>query len=606
MADSLSSRQNVLYVSSAQEQRCGVYEFGQAVGAALLESRNYRFVFVECSNPVDLEKAASQHRPVAIIYNYHPGTLAWVTSRVTGKIHVPQIGTIHECSQASVDHATNEVFDAHVAPDPTLLLRNPLVFKTGRCIPPYVNTSPLPEIPTIGSFGFGLAGKGFERVIETVEREFERARVRLHIPFSPIMDPNGTFAAETRARCERLVTKPGIQLSISHHFLSKEDMLGFLAGNSINVFFYDDYGDRGLSSATDYALAVERPVALTRSTMFRHFNVVAPSVYVEDCTLKEILARGFAPLEPLRREWSNANLIWDYERIVSRMLAKPPRPPLRRRHPFLARVRSALRRLRGGLQRPAPPATANWVRPDTSGILEGAANQAQDYLAVVNKGASPFNRILDNAAREQYGPAINELLRLAPDLLARKIPEANVQQGFILDTVLRLISDARVKGVTAPRLLCIGSYEDSAAASLKRLGYHLDEIDPVLNFDLSEFCSRPSTKKESYDVVFSTSVLEHVEDDQQFMLDISTLLAPEGTAALTCDFRDQYKPGDKKPQVDVRLYTQQDLIHRLLPVIKDCELVDAPEWDCVEPDFYFEGCRYTFASIVFRKRSKSL
>jgi hypothetical protein len=83
-----------------------------------------------------------------------------------------------------------------------------------------------------------------------------------------------------------------------------------------------------------------------------------------------------------------------------------------------------------------------------------------------------FNRILDNSAREHYREAIEHLSEFAPDTLTRKIPEANIQQAFVLDTVLKLscLFDK-------PKVLCIGSYEDTAADSLKKLGCQMEEVN---------------------------------------------------------------------------------------------------------------------------------
>ena len=52
----------------------------------------------------------------------------------------------------------------------------------------------------------------------------------------------------------------------------------------------------------------------------------------------------------------------------------------------------------------------------------------------------------------------------------------------------------------------------------------VEEIDPALNWDLDAFWRRPETRKGSYDVVFSTSVIEHVEDDELFVAQIADLL----------------------------------------------------------------------------------
>ena len=151
-------------------------------------------------------------------------------------------------------------------------------------------------------------------------------------------------------------------------------------------------------------------------------------------------------------------------------------------------------------------------------------------------------------------------------------------------------------------MLCVGSFEDTASASLKELGFRVEEIDPVLNYDLEAFCTRPITQRRSYNVVFSTSVIEHVKNDERFITLIGELLAPGGVAVLTCDYNDAYVPGDKIPPEDFRFYTQRDLKNRLLALLPDCSLVDEPRWDCDNPDFVYGGCRYTFASLVFRKK----
>ena len=60
-----------------------------------------------------------------------------------------------------------------------------------------------------------------------------------------------------------------------------------------------------------------------------------------------------------------------------------------------------------------------------------------------------------------------------------------------------------------------------------------------------------------------------------------------------------------KPDVDARLYTQKDLRNRLLPLMRDCELVDTPQWDCPHPDFNYLGkYQYTFATFVVRKKNR--
>ena len=137
---------------------------------------------------------------------------------------------------------------------------------------------------------------------------------------------------------------------------------------------------------------------------------------------------------------------------------------------------------------------------------------------------------------------------------------------------------------------------------LQKMGYVVDEIDPMINFFLQEFYTKPSTVKNSYDIIFSTSVIEHDPDDKSFIECIEGLLTVNGVAVITCDYKDGWKAGDIKPEVDARFYTKNDLEKRLLSYLPDSVLVDKPEWECPNPDFNYLGkYQYSFASFVFRK-----
>ena len=134
------------------------------------------------------------------------------------------------------------------------------------------------------------------------------------------------------------------------------------------------------------------------------------------------------------------------------------------------------------------------------------------------------------------------------------------------------------------------------------MGFVVEEIDPVLNYYLQEYFTKPSTIKNSYDIIFSTSVIEHDPDDESFIKCIAELLAPGGVAVITCDYKDGWKVGEPKPEGNARFYTQHDLRDRLLPLMSNCQLVDEPQWDCHNPDFNYLGkYQYTFATFVVKK-----
>jgi SAM-dependent methyltransferase len=208
-----------------------------------------------------------------------------------------------------------------------------------------------------------------------------------------------------------------------------------------------------------------------------------------------------------------------------------------------------------------------------------------------------FNTILDDRARQHYLPATKTLWSLVPDMMKRKIPAANVQQSFMLAAVLEL-------GVTLPRakVLCVGCFEDTAYESLLRMGYSVEGLDPnVDGRDLSAFVSQNPASLGTYDVVFSTSVIEHVEDDEQFVSQIAALLREGGVAILTCDFLKTWRAGQPVHAADYRFYTPADLRERLVSHMPGCFLVDEGDWENYDADFSFEGFRYNFASFAARK-----
>ncbi|HSW88714.1 MAG TPA: class I SAM-dependent methyltransferase [Candidatus Saccharimonadales bacterium] len=211
------------------------------------------------------------------------------------------------------------------------------------------------------------------------------------------------------------------------------------------------------------------------------------------------------------------------------------------------------------------------------------------------KVPSKFNKILDDKARAEYQSTVDWIEQLSPAMMKRKIPRANVQQAFVFHTVNHFYRPGS-------RILCVGSHEDTAWDALKKIGICIEDLDPVKNYDLNTFYHLKTTKKAYYDIVFSTSVIEHVEHDDQFLAQIEDLLAPNGIGILTCDFKEDYKNGDYIFPGNYRFYTKENLTAKFKQILTQCAILDAPEWDCPHPDFLFEGQQYTFATLVFKKK----
>ena len=607
----------ILFVSHKKAQ-CGVYEFGKSISDVLQNSKSYHFIRAECSSMAELHHVIEVNAPDAIIYNYYESVLPWIVTRVAPRVYrnniasirIPQIGIIHEITQHVADTAvnyrtkflfngvsnlSNSLFDYYIAPDPTLLLYNPIVYKTGRLIPSYENRLSPPQKLTIGSFGFGTPQKGFEKIVQLVLQEFDEAVIRFNIPSADFgNDRDGAKARAIAEKCKAMITKPGIQLKVTHDFHDAKGMLDFLAQNTVNMFLYEhnEKSGKGLSSAVDNAMAVRRPVAVSDAVMFRHIFDTDPSICITKENLRTIIRNGFAPLQKHYNEWNAENLLWEYERILNSVFLRQQWPSKKGKDVF-RKLKSSYKRVLS-----IPDISFTWLRNSKKATEdEMLVVRSLEYWPVSLPTNASLNRILDTTARQLYAPSIKKLTEFVPRTMAKKIPEANVQQAFVFDTVHRSLSEYR-----DPKILCVGSYEDTASMSLKRMGHAVEEIDPMINYSLQEYFTKPTTVRNSYSIIFSTSVIEHDPDDESFIKCVADLLAPGGVAILTCDYKDGWKSGEPKPDVDARLYTQHDLRYRLLPLMRNCNLVDEPQWDCPNPDFNYLGkYQYTFATFVVKK-----
>jgi len=307
----------VLFVSHKKSQ-CGVYVPSLHVTNALARSERYQFIRAECESLDELLASVATYNPDAIIYNYMHVLFPWMADggfKNSMSPQIIQIGIAHDF--------TSPLFDYNIILDPTFPKESSDVYGIGRLIPEYENTFAAPAKLTIGSFGFGTPGKGFERIVPSVEHEFDEAIIRFNIPSADFGDRDGSVARAIAERCKAQVTKPGVQLTVTHNYWGKDEtLLDFLAQNTINIFFYEDMGVRGIASVIDMALAAQRPIAISDSVMFRHMRDVQPSICVAETSLKQIIRNGFAPLQGHRDKWSAKNFIRGYEYIMDSVFSK--------------------------------------------------------------------------------------------------------------------------------------------------------------------------------------------------------------------------------------------------------------------------------------------
>lgn len=297
-------------------KECGVQQWGIRLGNILSKSEKYDVTYKEVGNYFHYFNIVQQFKPDIILYNYHVDLMPWL-NKSNLFADIKHIAIVHE----GFSHIDDPIgFDYYIYVPQTAVISDnwkTRVFKIGRPLLEYTGIYPVNDIPTIGSFGFGFKHKQFPLIVKKVNEEFDNARVRINIPFQFKADPDGLLAKEEAMLCKMEVTKPGIILDITHEFLSEDDNLAFLAGNDLNAFFYDSSKLDSSSGATDFALSVDRPIAITNSPMFKHIiDKIGTAICIETHSFSDIIAMGTDVLSPLKSEWTNGLLIKDIEGIL--------------------------------------------------------------------------------------------------------------------------------------------------------------------------------------------------------------------------------------------------------------------------------------------------
>lgn len=321
---------NVLFVTQhmhGARAACGIGLMGKVIGEALLDSKEYKFDLLYADDYATIEHRVKEFDPVAIIYNYAPGTTPWMDEARENRrrlSHVKHIRIMHDMHQGianSFNPEHNHGWEYIIADDPTVK-ETKHVFVTNRILPgdptvEYVE----PEKPIIGFQGFGPPHKGIPRIAQKVLEEFDEAIIRLHIPFGYYGDPNGNDARRRVQEVMHIVKKnPKIEVVASHELLDTQQIINLLAQNTVNCYFYDYLDGCGLASSPDYALAAKRPIAVSRSHQMRNFWNIEPSVLIENVSLKQIISNGIEPLKPLYKAYSKDSVRKDYARILSSIL----------------------------------------------------------------------------------------------------------------------------------------------------------------------------------------------------------------------------------------------------------------------------------------------
>lgn len=304
-----------IFVVNHSVENCGVYQYGKRFGSIASKSKKHNFMYLEIDSLEKFEELYSEHKPGAIIYNHLTGTMPWVTEEVVAKYRGD--GIVQYLIVHNVGYST--FFDKYLHQNPYHESVDENNFALCRPLFEYTPTIELEDddILRIGTFGFGFNVKHFDQICRVVNNQFHHRKVEVNMHLT-----SAHFCASDvmgiKSQCEQALSSPNIKLNFTTDFIPDQDMLDFLYKNDLNIFFYQNYPNyNGISSTIDYALSVQKPIAICKSNMFSHISDVQPSICVEDNSLLNIILNGFEPLQEKYNSWTNENFIHTLEEIVT-------------------------------------------------------------------------------------------------------------------------------------------------------------------------------------------------------------------------------------------------------------------------------------------------
>lgn len=297
---------NCLFINHSMTQ-CGVYQYGKRLCDIMSQSKVNDYEYFEITSLEEYQILLKHYDHDCVIHNYHASTMPWLNDNNIVK-DKKSICIFHESD-------LRVLFDTYINTDSTFE-DSGIWYGIPRPLFDYkVADNTKNEIVTIGTFGFAFPQKGFERIVEHVNSEFDEAILRIHIPNAYFGDFGKAIQGNITDKCNSIKVKEGIKIKVTHDFLPDNELLYFLNSNTINIFLYDDMLGRGLSSVIDYALSVNRPIAISNSNVFRH--IYSDEICVSKTNIKTIIDNGTKPLNQFKEKWSNENLIKKFDYIVN-------------------------------------------------------------------------------------------------------------------------------------------------------------------------------------------------------------------------------------------------------------------------------------------------
>ncbi len=306
-----------LFINNKKAQD-SIHESGMMVFNCLKLSHKYLLDYLEISE--------QENRTIPLGYqfyffNYHPSTMAWLdTSRLKKLPGLVMTMILEVLPDDPFVMCPYNHFHGYCVLDPTLKSNNKKVFSFPR---PLEAFEPFEEyiekdIPVIGSFGFATKGKGFQHVVEVVNKEFDAAIVKINIPFGDFVPESEGYANYLGDIC-RSKAKQGIEVIITHEYMTKNELIKWCGQNTLNCFLYDR-NIPGLAATTDQAIVSGRPLSVSKNDTFRHIiSYIQPYPY---SSLKDSINKSIPFVKQMQQDWSPAKFALKFESMLANLLSR--------------------------------------------------------------------------------------------------------------------------------------------------------------------------------------------------------------------------------------------------------------------------------------------
>lgn len=253
----------ILFINHKLTKSCGIYDFGIRYFDNIKKIKEYDIIYEEIDSQNYYQECIDKYNPSGVVFNYANIFFEWLNKSIFKNYKTYCIPHFFKSNNIE-----NNIFDYVLVPDKNFIEKKGF-YKTNRPLFEYKSVyEEKNSFPKIGSFGFGLLHKNFDKIVSHVNEVFDLAEINFHMPRAHFDTANEIPIVINK--CEEK-NKKKLIINFNHNLITQKNLLNFLNSNDINCLFYDEEYDPGISSSLDYLISCQKPILVTNCLMFRSF-----------------------------------------------------------------------------------------------------------------------------------------------------------------------------------------------------------------------------------------------------------------------------------------------------------------------------------------------